>query len=181
MEQIGTGLKGIYRDCLVRQGGQVVHDSGWVSNTIVDNCRVLLAAFMHNDPQTPKPYGILGLAVGRGTEAWDQMKQLPKPGAGTLQLEYPYADSITIVNNNLHISYLDEQTAQPSVSCTSQLEITAILEPGYPNTTDGPAALREFGLYGMLGNTVYLINYVIHRVIYKAETDTLIRVIRLSF
>ena len=50
MERIGASLKGIYRDILKGADNRIIHDSGWVSNTIVDNCRVLLAGFMKSEP-----------------------------------------------------------------------------------------------------------------------------------
>lgn len=179
MEQLGVGLRGSYRDRLIGPGGRLIHDGGWVSNTIVMSCRELLAAFMRNDPN--QPHGIEGLAVGAGKQEWDLLQELPRPDSAVRRLEQPHPDLITIAAGKLRISYVDPQTAKASASCTSGLEITATLEPGYPGAGAGAAALREFGLYGRLGDTVYLINYVIHRVIFKAEADTLIRVIRLSF
>ncbi len=67
MEHIGNQLKGIYRDILQSADGSVIHDSGWVSNTIVERCRILLAGFMRNDPTD----GIHHLAFGQGLATWD--------------------------------------------------------------------------------------------------------------
>lgn len=173
MDHAGSTIKGIYRDLLLGPDGQVIHDSGWVANTIVKNCRVLLAAFMKSDSQGTS--GIVGLAVGEGDSSWDQ--ELPQPTTNVPGLIKPYPNEIIVASGKLEITYLDEQT--PSPDPTNQLEIKATLDPVYPEPKKVP--LREFGLYGKLGDTPYLINYVMHPVIYKTETDTLIRVIRLTF
>lgn len=80
------------------------------------------------------------------------------------------------------MSYLDETNNEVSAA-TSRLQITAIMEPGYPvplaPLTTYP--LREFGLFGRFGGTDYMINSIRHPLIHKDETATLIRMIRLYF
>lgn len=175
MENVCGQLKGIYRDILKGKNGNVLHDSGWESNTIVDRCRILIAGFMRNDSSD----GIHHLAFGQGLEAWDDSGP-PASNPAATALVTPYATPIPFAN--LTISYLDESNHEVSVP-TSSLQLSAILEPGYP----APLAplstypLREFGLFGRFGGTDYMINSIRHSVIHKDASATLIRMIRLYF
>lgn len=175
MEYLGNQLKGIYRDILRGENGKVLHDSGWVSNTIVERCRILLAGFMRNDSTD----GIHHLAFGQGLEAWDDNGPPDSDPAAT-GLVTPYNPAIAFAN--LTITYLDEANHEVSVP-TSRLQLTAILEPGYPvplaPLTTYP--LREFGLFGRFDGTDYMINSIRHSVIHKDASATLIRMIRLYF
>ncbi|RJX31914.1 MAG: hypothetical protein C4531_06900 [Desulfurivibrio sp.] len=175
MEHMGKQLKGIYRDILHSADGSVTHDSGWVCNTIVERCRILLAGFMKNDPTD----GIHHLSFGQGLAAWDSAG-LPAPDPAATGLVTPYNPPIAAAN--LTMTYLDEDNNEVAAP-TSRLQITAILAPGYP----APLAplttypLREFGLFGRFGGTDYMINSIRHAVIHKDASATLIRMIRLFF
>jgi hypothetical protein len=175
MEYIGGQLKGIYRDILKDGHGSILHDSGWVANTIVERCRILLAGFIRNDSSN----GIHHLAFGQGLEAWDDNGPPASDPAAT-GLVTPYNPPIDFAA--LTVTYLDESNNEVS-SPTSRLQIRAILEPGYP----APLAplttypLREFGLFGRFGGTDYMINSIRHSVIHKDASATLIRMIRLYF
>jgi hypothetical protein len=85
--------------------------------------------------------------------------------------------------HDLEIAYLDSgdgAQAEPS----PRLQITATLGPNYPQAaTPGLSTypLREFGLFGRLGDTDYMINAVHHPVIHKGVSTTLTRVVRLYF
>jgi hypothetical protein len=169
-------IKGVYRDILVGSDTHLAYDSGWVSNTIVDRCRVLLAGFMKNEPSD----GIQYLAVGQGAAHWDS-DGTPAPDPATaVTLEDGYDPPIAVAD--LDIVYLDDADMEVATP-TSRLQITATLEPGYP----APSAplisypLREFGLFGRFNGTDYMINNVRHPVIHKDLSATLIRVIRLYF
>ncbi|MCG9967135.1 hypothetical protein L9W92_03585 [Pelotomaculum terephthalicicum JT] len=63
MENIGGTLRGMYRDTLFNVENKLVFDSGWISNTIVDNGRILLAAFMKGEQNIG---GINWMMVGKG-------------------------------------------------------------------------------------------------------------------
>lgn len=175
MEYIGGQLQGIYRDILKGEQGNVLHDSGWVSNTIVERCRILLAGFVSNDNSN----GIHHLTFGQGLEAWDDDGPPPSDPAAT-ELVTSYSPAIPF--SALTVTYLDDGNNEVSAP-TSRLQITAILEPGYP----APLAplttypLREFGLFGRFGGTDYMINSIRHSVIHKDTSATLIRMIRLYF
>lgn len=175
MEYAGNQLKGIYRDILRDAGGKVTHDSGWIGNTIVERCRILLAGFMKNDPTD----GIHHLAFGQGLATWDS-SGTPASDQAATGLVTPYNPPIAAAN--LTITYLDESNNEVAAP-TSRLQITAILTPGYP----APLAplttfpLREFGLFGRFGGTDYMINSIRHAVIHKDASATLIRMIRLFF
>jgi len=174
MDIIGVSMKGIYRDMIKGKDNHIIFDSGWVSNTIVDRCRMLLAGLMKNDSSE----GIQYLAVGQGEEAWDTAGT-PAPEPITTGLVNPFDPMVQIRASDL--VYLDEngeQTATP----TKQLQITVTLEKDYPASTTYPFyPLREFGLFGRIGGQNYMINCVRHPVIRKDSSTTLIRVIRLYF
>lgn len=175
MEHIGGQIKGIYRDILQDSDSAVIHDSGWVSNTIVERCRILLAGFMRNDSSD----GIQHLAFGQGLETWDD-DGTPQPDPLATGLVDQYNPPIPVAN--LTITYLDENDLEVSAP-TSRLQITAILPPGYPvplaPLTTYP--LREFGLFGRFSGTDFMINSIRHAVIHKDASATLIRMIRLYF
>ncbi|OKY74269.1 MAG: hypothetical protein BM485_14705 [Desulfobulbaceae bacterium DB1] len=176
MEQRITGqLKGIYRDILQDGNGAIIHDSGWTANTIVERCRILLAGFIRNDPSD----GIRYMAFGQGLAAWDDGGP-PPPDPMAVALVTPYTPPIAFAN--LSVAYLDEGLSEVAAP-TSRLQITAILEPGYPAPLPTLATypLREFGLFGRLGGTDFMINSIRHAVIHKDASATLIRMIRLFF
>jgi len=168
-------LRGMYRDILMN-GNLILFDSRWVPNTIVHRGRILLAAFFKNDPSD----GIQSLAVGQGSPAWDTDGPPPPDASATTGLESRYTPVIPI--SRLNVVYLDDGH-EVVTGPTSRLQITSILEPGYPaplpSLTSYP--LREFGLFGRLNGTEYMINCIRHPVIHKDESATLIRAIRLYF
>ncbi len=176
MENIVSGIKGIYRDILHDAEGRVIEDRGWRSNTILDGCRLLLAGFMMNETAA----GITGLGVGQGEARWDT-EGVPTPHPGTTTgLLNRYNPLIPF--SELDVVYLD-QNDQVIVGPGSRLQITATLNPGYPAPT-APLThypLREFGLFADLDGTEVMINNIRHPVLHKEETSTLIRVIRLYF
>jgi hypothetical protein len=170
MENIGTKLRGMYRDVLYDSVNQLVFDRGWVSNTIVDDGRVLLASFMKGEQGTG---GISWLKVGRGLASWGSNPEHPPVTATDLQ--GPYSEKISI-NPKQDMFFLDErnnQTPQP----TSRLEIRVVLGQNFPQK-DRTCELREFGLFS---KDMRMINCVYHPLIQKSASDTLIRVIRLFF
>lgn len=179
MEIIGTSIKGIYRDILKNPNDNIIYDSGWVSNTIVDRCRMLLAGFMKNDQMS----GIQYLAVGKGLEEWDTTGA-PPPNSTVTKLEDQNPFQIQLAD--LDIIYLDENDAAVA-GPTNRLQITATLGSNEPRVEEAPFSypLREFGLFGQYsddnGNHGFMIDCIRHPVIHKDVSTTLIRVIRLYF
>jgi hypothetical protein len=178
MEEIGKSIKGIFRDRLIGPDGNLLYDSGWARNTIVDSCRALLAGLMKNELVGGMQY----LAVGRGKETWDT-DGVPAPGSEEIELISRYSPTIPDPNSgsDWKLVYLDEND-DVTHERTNRLQITATLEPGYP-APEPPLStypLREFGLFGGADGT-YMINCVRHPVIHKHTSATLIRVIRLYF
>ncbi len=176
MEKIGNNLKGIYRDVLTEPGKDVVFDSGWNSNTIVDQCRMLLAGFIRQDSSV----GVRHLAVGQGDPAWDNSGiPLTDPQTAT-SLASAYDPPID--HSVLDFTYLDS-LGNPTTGPTSQLQISATLNPDYPPPLSGLTTypLREFGLFGEYDGSFYMINCIRHPVIHKGATATLIRTVRLFF
>ncbi len=175
MTMIGNSIKGIYRDLLKGPNDDIIYDSGWVSNRIVDRCRTLLAAFMKND----QPKGIQYLAVGTGSKDWDSSGALP-PDSSVIQLVDPNPFIIDVKNLSLvYLGVNDIKKAGP----TNRLQITATLGPNEPPAVASVSSypLREFGLFGKFGGEPYMIDCIRHPVIHKDVSATLIRVVRLYF
>ncbi len=172
MERIGASLNGMYRDRLSGRDGRLIFDSGWVSNTIVGRCRVLLAAFMGNRPGVQ---GIQHLVVGKGLDAWDDDR--PQASAEATGLVTPIDPRIELLPADF--SYLPHSPEGPGVP-TNHLQVTATLEPEFA-PPEGAYRLREFGLFGRTDDAEYMINYVIHPTIPKDREKTLTRTIRLFF
>ena len=169
-------LRGWYRDVLRAADTTVLRDSGWRSNSIVGDCRRLLAAFVRGNPQTT---GVAGLQVGSAADAWDTSgTPQPTPAQSALVDPHPF----TVPAASLQIDFLDggSVTAGP----TNRIQIHARLGPNvppfpWPNHSSGN--LREFGLVGQLEGRPVLINYVTHPVIAKDPASTLERTIWLQF
>lgn len=183
MEKIGNNLKGIYRDILKEPGRGIVFDSGWNNNTIVDQCRLLLAGLIRQDvpkvtPNQDTSFGVQYLAVGQGDTAWDN-GNIPKPKTSTTSLHNAY----TPYHTSLDFTYLDELGEPTNDGPTSRLQVSAKLKPGYPPISDGMSTypLREFGLFGKCGDQIFMINCIRHPVIHKGANATLIRTVRLFF
>ncbi|MGH2933889.1 MAG: hypothetical protein ACRDL2_05160 [Gaiellaceae bacterium] len=170
-------LSGFFRDRLLDPHGVVLLETDWQKNVIVDDCRRLLASFMHNAPPT---VGIKGLQVGAGDDAWDVTPPAaPVPGTTALVDAHPYL----VPSGSLAITFLDA-TSTPTATPTNRIQIVATLAPGVPSWPDGNHAtltLREFGLVASLGGADVLINYRIHTAIAKDPTSTLVRTIWLTF
>jgi hypothetical protein len=161
-------IRGAYRDIIRRPNREVIYDSGWHKNQIVNQCHELVAALMmppgdDNNKNTP---GIRFLRVGSGTEeGWDP--ETPPP-VDTVNLASPYSVDFDELDFTLS---------------GKKLKITAILQPGYPTVLEGRNAypLREFGLFGCCGGKFYMINYVKHYLMEKEPSDELIRRVVLDF
>jgi hypothetical protein len=176
-EAVSDKLHGIYRDVLKTSTGQVVWDRGWCNNTIVGDCRRLLAAFMAGAPVT---LGIQGLRVGAGLEAWDQPPGAPAPTPGVVALADP--NPFLVPNASIQFDFLSG--AAVSATPTNRLQIQATLGPNVPPWPDAnhpSGVLREFGLVAELDGAPLLINYVIHPAIHKDPASTLERTIWLVF
>jgi hypothetical protein len=183
MENIGSSLKGIYRDIIKDRNNTIIYDSGWVPNKIVSNCRALLAAFMKNDAAKPAT-GIVRLKVGKGLETWDT-DGAPVPDDAETGLVTPHP-TFEIGVGALDFVYLNASGAQQD-DPTNLLQVTATLGKDQPPVAPGLTSypLREFGLFGEYNdgtqNHEYMIDCIRHPLIEKDKTTTLIRVVRLYF
>ncbi|GAA4699511.1 hypothetical protein [Phytohabitans rumicis] len=169
-------LRGEYRDVLRDPAGRVVWDRGWRRNSIVTDCRRLLATFMRGAPASA---GVLGLAVGAGLSQWDETGPPPATSGQTALVD---PNPFTLGPSGLQIDFLDAGTV--SGTPTNRLQIQATLGPGVPPWPGGnhlTGNLREFGLVGQIGGATVLINYVTHLVIAKDPASTLERTIWLTF
>jgi hypothetical protein len=169
-------LRGHYRDILTAADGSVIWDRGWRRNTIVVDCRRLLAGFMVGGTVS---LGIQGLRVGQGLDSWDQ-SGAPVPGPTQSALVDP--NPFLVPLSALQIDFLDG--AMVTATPTNRLQIKATLGPNvppWPNAAHATGNLREFGLVGKLKGNEVLINYVTHPVIIKDPASTLTRTIWLVF
>ena len=169
-------LHGLYRDVLRDPNGRVLWDRGWNQNTIVLNCRRLLAGFMAG-PTTS--LGIQGLRVGQGSDAWD-LTSPPTPMPTQTALVDP--NPFLVQRGALQIDFLNGGTV--TATPTNRLQIIATLGPNvppWPDVNHASGNLREFGLVGRLSGAETLINYVTHPVIVKDPASTLTRTIWLVF
>jgi hypothetical protein len=172
-------IKGIYRDRLLDAGGEGLFDSGWRSNMIVMRCRVLLAGLLKDD-NDESPLGIQSLKLGRGHASWDNTPPAsPDPETMTQLVDQtPYV----IPRSALVLRYLTKSN-EISNAPTNRLEVIATLGPGEPSgqNVPSPYPLREFGLFGKLNNTDYMIDYIRHPLIEKDSAVTLERRVQLIF
>jgi hypothetical protein len=178
IETTGTP-HGRFRDVLLDASGREIWSTPWCDNVIVDNCRRLLATFMHGAP--PASVGVGAMRVGAGLDSWD-VTPPPAPPPTVTQLVDPFP--FTVPSGSLAIDYLDVATDNVSATPTRRIQIVATLGPGVPTWPDANHAtitLREFGLVGQLGGVDVLINYRIHPAIAKDPTSTLVRTIWLVF
>jgi hypothetical protein len=170
------GLHGVFRDVLRDRRGSVTWDSGWRANTIVGDCRRLLAGFMRGTPTAS--VGIQGLQVGVGDPAWDVNFQ---PATAT-QIALVDAHPFTVARADLAFNYLTGGVI--SATPTNRLQVFASLGPGTPPWPDAfhtSLTLREFGLVAQLDGTTSLVNYVRHPAIVKDPASTLERTVWLVF
>lgn len=178
MSSIGSALKGMYRDVLIGPGGSIVYDSGWLHNTIVEPCHVLLAELLNlrtqpaGDEQTEPP-GVRFLEVGRGYGRDWKPNEVPAPANARELADKEQPRSIT----ELYFAYVDANGMVMSEP-TQWLQVTVMMGPGVPDSA--PYPLREFGLFGGVGSKKYMINYVRHPLIVKEQDMTLQRIIRLE-
>jgi hypothetical protein len=175
-EHLAVALHGLYRDVLCDPYGHVLWDHGWHRNTIVLNCRRLLAGFMAGPAMS---LGIQGLRVGQGSDAWD-LTSPPTPTPTQTALVDP--NPFLVPRAALQIDFLEGGTVTSTP--TNRLQIVATLGPNVPPWPDAnhvSGNLREFGLVGRLNGAETLINYVTHPVIVKDPVSTLTRTIWLVF
>lgn len=178
-EHMTEGLYGQFRDVLYDGGGQRVWERGWVCNTIVADCRRLLAGFVRGTPTASE--AVVGLAVGAGLAAWDSSgPPQPSPTQAALVDGHPFV----VPRAQLQMDYINPANGTVSAQPTATLQLKAVLGPGVPGWPDGfhpTSTLREFGLTARLNGTDILINYRTHPAIAKDPASTLERTIWLVF
>jgi hypothetical protein len=164
-------IRGKYRDTLLTPAGRPIFDSGWHSNMIVTNCRILLAGFMKSETA----FGIRALHIGKGDPSWDTSPVAAD--AGISQLVDP--DPFKVPIDDLQMDYLDQKDRVIDKP-TNRIQILITLGRNQPDVP-GKYPMREFGLFGELKGSPYMINYVRHPVIEKDASTIIERKIRLIF
>ena len=190
-----TGIKGEYRDVIVKKG-KLVRDSGWKSNTIVPDYGRFLAALMKKE-FNEQSIGIEYLAVGNWGTGNDPaafrdllcnyFKWLNAPDhiENGKFLPYVETDRWVWAKPVEDMEYLNEDDVEVLEEITNKLKIEVIIKEDEPSqeTFD----FKEFALLGITKNGtfntnhLFLINYVCHGQITKDNTMALTRTIRLTF
>ncbi|MGB8508491.1 MAG: hypothetical protein WCD76_08795 [Pyrinomonadaceae bacterium] len=169
-------IEGIYRDRLWGPDGKLIFDSQWKSNMIVMQGRRLLAGFMKNEGTA---HGIQSLKIGRGDAAWDTIPP-PQPDPNTLDRLVDNTPFV-ISGGSLLLQYLLPDEV-PTLTPTNRLQIVAVLGPNQPTpAADPPYPMREFGLFGQMNGTDFMIDYIRHPLIEKDGLVTMERKVRLIF
>lgn len=175
----GEGLHGQFHDVLYAADNSLAWDRGWLRNTIVTDCRRLLAGFVRGTPTTSE--ATIGLAVGAGLAAWDGSgPPNPSPAQTALVDAHPHL----VPRAQLQMDFINPVNGTISGQPTGTLQLKATLGPGVPAWPDAfhaTSTLREFGLMARLNGTDILINYRTHIAIAKDPASTLERTIWLVF
>lgn len=137
-----TAPKGQWRDIVERKNPdgtvEIIEDTGWRKNTIVQGMPKVLMGLMRNEPTFNG--GILYHAMGRGLPAWDPLPTPPTPPYNSTQLVDEYFRKIPA-----SISYLDP-LGNPSPVITGYILIQTVLDYGEANGMAGEY-IREQGLF----------------------------------
>jgi hypothetical protein len=163
--------QGKFQDALIDIRGDVIWQTPWQSNLIVEGLRRVLAALMKGEGQ-----GLTFWAVGTGQDSWDNTKpsdeerrQITQLYNETKRKPIPPEQMIFMGNND------------SSLSNELQIRMNFLAED---IPVIGDRRLREFGLISggtVDPNTGILINHVIHDRIDLQEGFTLQRTLRLTF
>ena len=186
-EEINVKIIGEYRDILHR-GSEVIKDSGWKSNVIVEACGRFLAALMRKDFHE-QATGIEYIAVsdGSGGSPVDFRNRLIEY-FGWLNTAGNTGPSNGVWAKKIEdIKYLDNEDSEVT-DITNKLKISVTIEENEPS--EQTFNLKEFSLVSICKNPVtnqfdtermFLVNYVDHAKIEKDKTMELTRTIKLTF
>lgn len=174
MITVHSAIDGQYRDIIRRNHGRI-RDYGWRSNIIVDQGRVLLAAFMAGQTVT----GVNRIELGRGNPDWDtQSSPLTAPSPQTDSLVDGEPVGLSIDPGN--ITFIDTEGNAVS-EATHTVEVAVTITVDDLSTWSEPWALREFALFGQIGDDRLMIDYVRHPALALTADGELSRRIRLAF
>jgi hypothetical protein len=178
-------IKGEYHDVLCRDGAPV-HDSGWRSNTIVQDCGKFLAALMKKE--FGETVGVEYMAVGSGSAGPGEFKTKIASFFQSGSLDAPYtAPGGTDWVWAKKISVDDIKFLTPGGDVTTsatnriKVEVTFLEEEPSRETL----VFKEFALLGvnsaLASDRLFLINHVSHGPITKDKSMKLTRTVRLTF
>lgn len=196
----GMNIKGEYRGFLSRNG-EVIEDTGWKSNDIVEDYGRFMAALMKKD--FDQKVGIEYMAVGSGSDKDSAVFKgkvvkffddwLNKGNSGHLEVgEKDKKDYYWVWAKKIdvdEIKYLDEEGKEvvDQDKITNRLKIDVKFEEGEPS--GDILVFKEFALLGIDKNPddtfdtkkMFFINYVGHERITKDKSMELTRSIKLRF
>jgi hypothetical protein len=159
---------GEHRDVLLDADGNIVWQTAWAANVVVDAARSLIAALIKGDAQGAP---IARWAVGAGDPVWDASG--PPPDSVRRTRTQLFAETGRKAVGAGQMTFLGG-------TFTNRLEISSSF-----TTADVPAGpLREFGLVAggtTAANTGVLVNHRVHPRIDMQPGFTLQRTLRLTF
>lgn len=166
--------KGEFQDSLIDSDGNLIWQTPWRHNLIVNGLRTVLATLVKGEGQP-----LAFWAVGTGQETWDAQPPGDTLNAERLQLTQLYRETKRKLIPPDQVTFVGGTPSGPS----NQLQIRVDFIAGDISEI-GDRQLREFGLIS--GSTTdpnpgVLINHVIHPRIDLQEGFTLQRTLRLTF
>lgn len=169
----GIGIRGRYRDTLVRADGTVL-EFPERHNQIQNMGLIVQAALLRGYTWPAVDAHIRYMDIGAGNPAWDA--GWPSEPALDVEANALFDWSLRVpVSTWTFLDGVGEPTATPTMVIRAEV----ILGPGV-----GTGTLREFGFFGggsgaAPGVSDHMVNWVAHQPIYKGPLDTLTR--RMSF
>lgn len=187
-------IKGEYHDVL-HQNDNIVSDSGWRSNKIVQDCGKFLAALMKK--HFGEAVGVEYMAVGSGSTDPELFKTDPEQFKAYLEQfkgkvksfflngsPPPFGDDWVWAKQILveDIKFLTPE-GNETTSPTNRIKIDVTFEETEPSLQT--LVFKEFALVGVDGSLepdkLFMINYVAHGPITKDKSMKLTRTVRLTF
>lgn len=166
--------QGEYQDTLINSSGDIIWQTSWQHNLIVDGLRTVLAALIKGEG-TPLKYW----AVGTGQETWDN-----QPPGDSLNAERRQRTQLYRETKRKEI-FRDQMTFIGSTSSSQSNQLQIRVDFAAQDILNlGDRSLREFGLISggtEALNTGILINHRIHPRIDLQEGFTLQRTLNLTF
>lgn len=166
--------RGEFQDTLSDSAGNIIWQTPWQPNLIVNGLRNVLAALVKGEGQP-----LTFWAVGTGRDAWDSVPPGESLNAERLQLTQLYRETKRKPIPANQMTFVGSTPASPSNQLQIRVDFVAADIP-----TIGDRQLREFGLISggtAASNTGVLINHRIHPRIDLQEGFTLQRTLRLTF
>ncbi len=178
-DEYGIPMLGYWKDTYVYSDGRRI-ETEWVKNQIQNTAPVFACALFRRAGENAFPGfgGVSHIGIGSGNVAWDITPPTQDENDTTLTAEF-----FRKVILESDMAFLDPTLPAGSpaiVGPSRKLGITVTLLPAESN-----GSLREFGLFGGLAtgalDSGIIMNWIVHSLITKDATLTIIRNIEIEF